>query len=263
MNHNPVSILISSYCGGLATQLCIESIFKKTDYPDFNIMVCDSSPADSEDRKYLKGLWEQKEIRLLESPRQLLHGEAIWYLIAGCETKWAVIMDCDMEIYEEDWLKYLFGFIKNDKDIGVAYYQPENVVPDRFWRTPRYLPFCMLINIDKYHEIAEDGDWLERFNIPWEDYPYKHLFQKWKGGHPYLKIPDNRVFGDTASRFAEKMEFEKPLGYKIQHLPWHPFFTQKVSHWGGVCIYHDQPEHLYVKNKLPIIKRHLEELRKP
>ena len=48
-----ISILIASFRGGIATELCIESILKRTQYPDYKIVVYDSS-GPGKDKDYLE-----------------------------------------------------------------------------------------------------------------------------------------------------------------------------------------------------------------
>jgi len=258
----PVSILISNWNGGDALKLCIESVIKRTDYPNYRIVVLDSSKPESPDRKYLHIMRDSGKLKLLEFEQQILHGHAIWELLKVCDTELACILDSDIEVMipGRSWLDYLASRVNTPSAIGVAYYQPENVVPDRFWRTPRYLPMCLLLNVPLYREIGADDDWLEQY-MPWESYDQNHLFHKIRDGHPYANVPNDQVFGDTGWRFCQKVEFETEGKYQMAHIGYSPLYQLYLHHWEAISIYHNQPDHSKVKDKLPIIRKHLEALR--
>lgn len=263
----PVSILIANQNGGDALALTIESVFKRTLYPDYRIVVCDSSSPNGDDRRYLQSLKDSGKIDLLESATPLKHGEAAWRLLNYCQTPFAVLLDSDVMILRPGWLGYLMGVLESHKGkVGLATYQPENAVPDRFWRMPRYLPMCVLLNMDIYRVIMHPDDWMEGY-FPWKDCRQKNLFDKF-GAHPYMtiglkksiEIQDNQVFGDTGWRLCERLNHEHIGGHEMAHLAYDFYYTH-INHWGAISIYNADPENAQVKDKLPKIKAELERLR--
>ena len=111
------SILISSWCGHKAIELCIESILKRTNYKAYQIIVCDSSSPYGPDRKYLTNHKEKGNIELLESDVRLQHGQALWRLLSYCKTDLACILDSDSEILSSDWLEKFTSQIQDyEKD---------------------------------------------------------------------------------------------------------------------------------------------------
>jgi hypothetical protein len=261
------SILISNYFGGAALELTIESIFKRTAYSNYQVIVCDSSRQDSQDRQYLRMLKSESKIELLESNSLLKHGEAIWRLLNYCRTPLAVLLDSDVMIIRPDWLGYLINQYEADRtQVGLATYQPENAIPDRFWRMPRYLPMCVLLNMDIYRGFMHPDDWMEAY-FPWKDCQQKGLFEKFSS-HPYMtiglkrsiEIQDNQVFGDTGWRFCERINLENKGKLEMAHLSY-AFYQIYIHHWGAISIYNADLEHPQVKDKLPKIKKELERLR--
>ena len=262
----PVSILIANYHAGEALELTIESIQKRTAYKPFKIIVLDSSKPNSQDRSYLQSMTGQ--IELIKADIQLKHGEALWRLLNHCDTNLAVIMDSDMMVRQSDWLSLLVRFQESGtpQQLGVATYQPENAVPCRFWRMPRYLPFCLLLDMKKYRDFMHPDDWMEAY-FPWKDCQQKELFTKFNN-HPYATVglkksiedKDNQVFGDTGWRFCERVNFENKGKLHLHHMSYR-FFQEKVKHWGAISIYNADPENPQVKDKLPTIRKELENLR--
>lgn len=261
------SILIANYFGGDATALTVESILKRTTYAAYRIFVLDSSSPDGNDRRYLQAFKRDGRIELFESDIPLKHGEAIWRLLNYCRTPLAVLLDSDVTIMRGDWLDLLVGqHERGGAKLGLAVYQPENAVPDRFWRMPRYLPMCVLLNMETYRGFMHPDDWMEAY-FPWKDCRQKNLFDKF-GAHPYMttglkksiEAVDNQVFGDTGWRFCERINVDHKGDAEMGHLSY-AFYETFIKHWGAISIYNADPEHPQVKDKLPKIKSELESIR--
>ena len=262
----PVSILISNYHAGEALELTIESIQKRTAYKSYKIIVLDSSKPDSRDRTYLQSL--KGQVELLETDIHLKHGEAVWRLLNHCKAPLAIILDSDVLIRQPDWLDLLIRMqnMGNDGQLGVAVYQPENAVPCRFWRMPRYLPMCALLNMETYRSFMHPDDWMEAY-FPWKDCQQKELFVKFNN-HPYATVglkrsiedKENQVFGDTGWRFCERVNLENKGKYHMHHLSY-KFYEDRIKHWGAISIYNADPENPQIKDKLPAIQKELEALR--
>ena len=142
------SILIANYQGHEAIELCIESILKRTKNSDYKIIVMDSSPQDSSDRKYLEFQRDKNNIELMESEVKLGHGAALARLLKRCDTGFACLLDSDCEIFQGDWLSVLVNKIKNINDLGVARFRFGGVAADHHCIAPVYWPCVMLLNVN-------------------------------------------------------------------------------------------------------------------
>ena len=262
----PVSILISNYHAGEALELTIESIQKRTAYQPYETIVLDSSRPNSKDRHYLQSI--KGQVELLETDIHLKHGEAIWRLLNHCKTPLAIVLDSDVMIRQSDWLDLLVRLQETGipNQLGVATYQPENAVPCRFWRMPRYLPMCALLNMEAYRPFMHPDDWMEAY-FPWKDCQQKELFTKYNS-HPYATVglrksiedKENQVFGDTGWRFCERVNLENKDRYHMYHLSY-KFYEDRIKHWGAISIYNADPENPQIKDKLPEIRKELEAIR--
>ena len=155
----PCSILIANFNGHEAVELCIESLLYRTIYPDYRILVMDSSPKDSRDRAYLTGLQKQGKIGLITSDVQMRHANAIMRLLKECKTPLACLMDSDVEVLRGEWLRVLVDELKSPNDLGVARLKTSGVYPDRRATAPVYQPFCMLLNMGNYRKLADGLSW--------------------------------------------------------------------------------------------------------
>ena len=195
----PCSILISSFRPREAIELCIESILKRTKYPEFEIIVYDSSGDTDTTRKYLDRQEENGKIKLITVPTWAEHGEAVNNLISCCQTPLACLLDSDVEIIEDDWLVFLTSMING---VGVSKYLEAGL---RFGTTlyaPVYWPPCMLLDMDIYRKLGEI-DWKIKW-IPINKYSHMDIFKAKQismSKHDY-------IVGDTGWRFADKILFD-------------------------------------------------------
>lgn len=261
------SILIANYQGHEAIELCIESILKRTKFNDYEIMVMDSSPRDSSDRKYLESQRDKDNIILFESEIKLGHGTALARLLKLCDADFACLLDSDCEILEGDWLSVLVNKIRNTNDLGVARFRWGGVAADNHCIAPVYWPCVMLLNISLYREFEGEDDWQQN-GTNYKDYKYKHIFDK--AGYSQFglivtnpgqrEVKKENVGRDTAWRFTEKVLFETDNKYKIYPMPLN-FWDIRIKHYGGITRNHSRPEHPMIAPRWKIIKENLKKLR--
>jgi len=260
-----VTICIANYYGHEALELTIESILKRTAYNMYKITVLDSG-ADYRDLRYLKQQKAAGNLHLIEYPKQIKHGEAIFELLRRCRTPLACIVDSDIEVLTSTWLSVLAQPVnENQSIIGTGVYQPENAVPTRFWRMPRFLPMCLLVNLRAYEKTGDRDtwrdDWVEAY-IDWQDCRQKTLFSKF-GAHPYIangirEKANNQVFGDTGWRFCEKVSFDYRLPF---HRMPYTFYQDHIQHWGAISIWNADENIPDIQSKIDAIRKRLAQLR--
>jgi len=248
----PVTMLTANYDGHEAVQLAIESIVKRTDYPDYKIMVYDS-PASGADREYLERQAEQGIIELIGGDIDLNHGQAVCKLLKHCPTEIACIVDSDCEALMPNWLSFLMAELKDDNDIGVARFRPGGLLFPGELLTPYYWLACMVLNVRLYRLIGDDGDWPEK-NMPVQAYRGKYVFK-----------PDEiekavHVGIDTGGGFTEKILYDNPHGFVMRPIP-PGFWDIKFKHYGGISRNHWRPEHPEIAPRWKEIKRRLAALR--
>jgi len=261
------SILIANYQGHEATELCIESILERTRFNDYEIIVMDSSPEDSRDRKYLRMQRDRYNIELIESKVKLGHGAALAKLLKQCNTEFACLMDSDCEVLEGDWLSVLVKKIRNANDLGVAKFKWGGVSANHQGIAPLYWPCVMLLNIPLYRKFEGEDDWQQN-GIAYADYKYKKIFDKagWIQNGLVVTYPgqrevrDKNAGRDTAWRFTEKVLFETDNKYRMYPMPLN-FWDIRIKHYGGITRNHFRPEHPMIAPRWEIIKENLKKLR--
>ena len=263
----PCSILISSWCGHKAMELCIESILKRTNYKAYQIIVCDSSSPYGPDRKYLRNHKEKGNIELLESDVRLQHGQALWRLLSHCKTDLACILDSDSEILSSDWLEIFTSQIQDyEKDLGVGFLlKGDNRPNNDFFFTPLFHPSYLVLNMPLYRQIAKEDDWMCA-KKDMKDFRYKKELQamndeqasKWYESDRSLNRA--RIEYDAGAIFTERIIYENPGGLIIHAMPI-DFFSDKVRHYGGMSAYHTRLDHPHVSRKYELLIERLQILR--
>lgn len=262
------SILISSWFGHQATELCIESILERTDYNAYQIIVCDSSSPDSAERKYLRDQKNKGNIQLLESDVRLQHGQALWRLLSYCKTDLACILDSDSEILKNDWLDEFTAQIQNhEKDLGVGFLLKGGNRPNNdFFFAPLFHPSLVVLNMSLYRQAMKEDDWMFAKKTM-KDFRYKKELQAmsneqashWFEHNRSLDRP--RIEYDAGAVFTERLIYGDLRGLKMHAMPQIDFFYDKVRHYGGMSAYHTRLDHPHVQHKYELLKKRLQILR--
>lgn len=101
----PVAVYIPSFNTVQNTELCIRSLHRFADYP-FSLTVGDSGSFDRSAEMLLalqRAGWLQLEL----SPRKRTHAEWLDEWLSRCETRWAALVDSDIEFRRNGWLSPL------------------------------------------------------------------------------------------------------------------------------------------------------------
>jgi len=223
-----ISILVANWHGGEAIELCIESILKRTTKGvRYKIYVLDSTGEGSREREYLKKQRDIGNIRLVTKEVRMEHGEALKVLLKECNSLLACFLDSDIEVLHKDWLLDLIKLVQTPKDLGVAKFEPAGAAFNQRgeweWIAPTFRPFCMLLNLRLYNNIAQKNDW------DWgvckvEDYPCPKLFKN-------FRPPDKGiVFLHMAFFFSEKIIFFNKHNLRMHDTP-PGFWETKIRHY--------------------------------
>lgn len=268
-----VSILIPNRYSWDGICLTLESIFKRTQYPRYEVIVCDNSLApnnracelhevkilnddDGNRREYLRHQAHLGNIQLIENtshPRRYGHGENIKRLIRVCETDFAMLFISSAEIIDGDWLHCFVNHVKDKWDLGVARNIAGGIHGDSAYKPPVYWPNVMLLDMIKYRDFRDDSDW-DLDHIPFSQFERKEMFNG-------LYLPGNPwVFCDTGWRLAERMQYNNPEKYRLYHMPTH-YYMEKINIIGGLDRNSHRPQIPYMQERFVEIEQRLRVLR--
>lgn len=226
------SILISNYNSFEAIQLCLESVRKHTHYPH-KIIVCNDLCVNGVDDGYLRECRDRGWIELYEAEKQLTHGGCLNVLVNElCDTDYAAILDCDVQIRGDGWLKELVAEAEKDPmTLAVVDYKHEGVNPFGY-RTGFYTFWFGLLNMRAYRDGMQVDWMLERADRRRE--PYRTLFSFLDGIPKAPTFDENLVLNDPGSKLWLKVMFDNPKGYKVVYVP--PEIRAKYRHFGHISM---------------------------
>lgn len=267
---NPASILIPHRNSHEAIELCIESIRKYTTYP-YTITVWDDASDVKSNIRYLRQVHDRGWIELIEGKERLGHGGVLnrFFNSRTIETKYAVLLDDDIQIKAGGWLRELVDLAESDPmTIACVDYRDKDYFPFGFI-AGIYKFWFGLINMDAY----EDGmhvDWR-----PWDadrrQEPYKTEFSglytskfrrkmeagKWRE----LGFNPNLIKCDPGTALYLKIKYDNPRSYKA--LPLIDSIRNKYYHWLHTTLYRSAgTPRGDIKKHCDRMKKELEQLRK-
>jgi len=84
---------------------CVESVFDKTDYDNYEIIIVDNGSDDLNTLDYLNKLEERPEVTILTDPRPFNYSELNNAAVARCDGEIICLLNNDTEIISTDWLR--------------------------------------------------------------------------------------------------------------------------------------------------------------
>jgi cellulose synthase/poly-beta-1,6-N-acetylglucosamine synthase-like glycosyltransferase len=165
-----VSILIpTAFDSRYIIELCLKSIQRNTDYPDYQVIVCDNH-TDESTHNYLTELEQKDEIRLvkttdIERPKD--------DLVRAVDTDYYVLMHDDIMIKKRDWLTKRMLFMNKDPRnaiIGTIAYNFGNKEIKRFF------PLGLLVKTEVSCQL--DLKWGKQQNFDTGSLAYKKFFSQ-------------------------------------------------------------------------------------
>jgi len=104
-----VSIIIPTRNRLNLIQPCLESIFAKTRYPHYEILVIDNGSDEAATLDYLRGLEVRQKIRILRDDRPFNFAALTNAAIAKTDAEFVLLLNNDVEVITETWIEELLG----------------------------------------------------------------------------------------------------------------------------------------------------------
>ncbi|OYT92373.1 MAG: glycosyl transferase family 2 [Burkholderiales bacterium PBB3] len=100
-----VSIIIPTRDGYELLRQCIDSVYAKTTYPNFEIVVVDNGSRDPQVLNYLQNLVETKNLRVLRDERAFNYSALNNAAVRQAKGSLLCLMNNDIEVISPDWLE--------------------------------------------------------------------------------------------------------------------------------------------------------------
>jgi glycosyltransferase involved in cell wall biosynthesis len=105
-----VSILIPSKNNGAVLKACIDSIFERTTYRPFEIVVINNGSTDASTLDYLSGLRRREGVRVLDYNVPFNYSEINNAGVRSSRGELLVFLNDDTEVLSADWLSHMGGY---------------------------------------------------------------------------------------------------------------------------------------------------------
>lgn len=125
-----ISIIIPTRDQFEILKQCIESIFEKTDYPDYEIVLMDNQTSCPNAKSYLEQLSTQENVKIINYDKPFnysaINNEAVNY----CNGEVLVLLNNDTKILSTDWLKQMVGMalLPDVGCVGAKLLYPDNTI---------------------------------------------------------------------------------------------------------------------------------------
>lgn len=112
-----VSIIIPTKNSEALVRQCIESLYRLTTYPNFEVLLIDNGSDDAKDLAYFSQLAEQGTVRLIKYPNPFNYSAINNYAVQQTTGEYLVLMNNDIEILSPNWLEEMVGHLARP-DVG-------------------------------------------------------------------------------------------------------------------------------------------------
>lgn len=125
-----VSIIIPTRDHGQLLQRCLASIFEKTTYPHYEIVIIDNRSTDSETLKYLTELEKNEKIRILRYDNEFNFSAINNFAVAEAQGELVCLLNNDTEIITNGWLATMVSHLEQPLvgAVGVQLLYPDDTL---------------------------------------------------------------------------------------------------------------------------------------
>jgi glycosyltransferase involved in cell wall biosynthesis/phage shock protein A len=118
--HPPkVNLIIPTYNGLDLLRQCVESIFAKTDYPNYEILIIDNASDDPATLAYMQQLEKVRPVRILDYPYPFNYADMNNMAVEQADGEIIGLLNNDLEVINADWLTELVSHALRP-DVGVV-----------------------------------------------------------------------------------------------------------------------------------------------
>ena len=128
---NPlVSIVIPNKDEKETLKKCLESIWKKTSYPDYEIILVENNSTTQEIRDYYKELDGKERVRVVYWDKEFNYSAINNFGISYAEGEYILCLNNDITVISPDWLEELLANCQRPEVgiVGARLYYPDNTI---------------------------------------------------------------------------------------------------------------------------------------
>ena len=130
INNYKISIVIPFRDQAQVLRLCLESIFNKTTYGNYDIVLVNNSSEQSETFEYLNAVKDNPQIRIFDYNGSFNFSSINNYAVSKIESDYIIFLNNDTEIISKGWIEAMleFGQRVDVGAVGALLYYPNNTI---------------------------------------------------------------------------------------------------------------------------------------
>lgn len=272
-----VSVVIPSKDHASVLRCCLDSVFSKTTYPNYEVVIVDNGSEEEATEAYYAELAREHgdRVRVLRRPMPFNFSKMINLGVAEARGEYLLLLNNDTELITPDWLEQLVGVCSRD-DIGAAgvrlFYRDDTIqhagafyvesiaghfcrdLPRGMWGSynlancPQDLSVvtaaCLMVRRDHFEEV---GGFEEELAVEWNDVDFC-LKLRAKGYlnyyTPYVELYHyeslSRGGNDSVEAMTRAHEEKAFLNarWARQYVEGDPYLNRNLSIWADKAMYH-------------------------
>lgn len=118
-NNPKISIIIPFRDQAAVLKKCLKSIFNKTDYINYEILLIDNESSEKETLRYLENLKNNQKIKIIKYEKPFNFSAINNYAVEKSSGEYILFLNNDIEVINREWLTSMIEHIQRD-DIGAV-----------------------------------------------------------------------------------------------------------------------------------------------
>lgn len=125
-----VSIIIPTRNGRELVQQCIDSIYERVRYSNFEVLLINNGSDEQESIDYFQCLDSQGKVRLFDYPKEFNYSAINNYAAKFAKGEFLVLMNNDIELINDDWLTEMVKQLSRPSIgcVGAKLYYPDDTI---------------------------------------------------------------------------------------------------------------------------------------
>ena len=114
-----ISIVIPNRDEAQTLRACLESIWAKTTYPNYEILIVENNSEKRETLEYYRELKGKPGVRLLRWPDEFNYSAINNFAVRQAKGEYILLLNNDMELITPNWLELMLGMCQRE-DVGIV-----------------------------------------------------------------------------------------------------------------------------------------------
>lgn len=126
-----VSIIIPTRDGVDVLDTCLQSVFKDTSYPSYEIIICDNDSREMASLDYFSKIQkEHSNVHVVKTPGSFNYSRINNLGVKASHGDYIVLLNNDTSIITKNWLEEMLGYAQQDHigAVGVTMYYPDTTI---------------------------------------------------------------------------------------------------------------------------------------